>query len=534
MLRALIRKQLLELFQTWVLDRKTGKARSKKGLILMILFSVLIFGGLGMAFYSMAGGLALAVLGHGVNWLYFALMGLLSMALGVFGSVFNTYASLYLPKDNESLLSLPIPPGTLLLARVAGVYVTSLLYSAWVWIPAVIAYWVLTPVNVCRILFPILLCFVTALFVTVLSCALGWVVALIASKAKGKSFLTVFLSLFVMAAYYVVYFRIINSLNEIIEHLASYGSFIQSRLHYVWLLGRAADGDAISMLLVCLVTALLAAICLFVLSRTFMRVAFSEERTEKKTQKEDNFRQLTPRKALLLREYKHFTSTPTWMLNGGLGLLILPILSVFLVTRHEAVRQMLVDMAARAPEVVSALPIFAFAIVGIAVSMNVISAASVSIEGKTLWILQTLPVDAWELLRAKESMNVQLNIYPALLSVLVLGTVLRLEILDIILIACAIWVYVWLMADLGLILDLKHPNLHWTNVAVPTKQNLSVIFQMFGGWLFCALLTLAGFFTCQIIGVPIVLACLTVLFFILWMLLRRWLKTKGAGILMTL
>ena len=166
--------------------------------------------------------------------------------------------------------------------------------------------------------------------------------------------------------------------------------------------------------------------------------------------------------------------------------------------------------------------------------MNVISAASVSIEGKTLWILQTLPVDAWELLRAKESMNVQLNIYPALLSVLVLGTVLRLEILDIILIACAIWVYVWLMADLGLILDLKHPNLHWTNVAVPTKQNLSVIFQMFGGWLFCALLTLAGFFTCQIIGVPIVLACLTVLFFILWMLLRRWLKTKGAGILMTL
>ena len=32
----------------------------------------------------------------GMDWLYFALMGLLSVLLGVFGSVFNTYYCLYL------------------------------------------------------------------------------------------------------------------------------------------------------------------------------------------------------------------------------------------------------------------------------------------------------------------------------------------------------------------------------------------------------------------------------------------------------
>ena len=44
-----------------------------------------------------------------MDWLYFTLMGLVAIFLGAFGSVFNTYSSLYLAKDNDLLLSLPIP-----------------------------------------------------------------------------------------------------------------------------------------------------------------------------------------------------------------------------------------------------------------------------------------------------------------------------------------------------------------------------------------------------------------------------------------
>ena len=78
-----------------------------------------------------------------MGWLYFALMGLLAVFLGAFGSVFNTYASLYLAKDNDLLLSMPIPVRTMLLAsRLLGVYLMGLLYSGVVILPAVIVYWV--------------------------------------------------------------------------------------------------------------------------------------------------------------------------------------------------------------------------------------------------------------------------------------------------------------------------------------------------------------------------------------------------------
>ena len=62
MLKTLIKKQLLEIWQGYFIDRKTGKARTKKGIILFFLLLVVLFLGLGFAFYSMAGGLGAAIL----------------------------------------------------------------------------------------------------------------------------------------------------------------------------------------------------------------------------------------------------------------------------------------------------------------------------------------------------------------------------------------------------------------------------------------------------------------------------------------
>ena len=487
----------------------------------------LLFLALGFMFYEMACGLGAYTLGYGFNWLYFALLALIAMALGVFGSVFNTYASLYLPKDNELLLSLPIPAGKLLLARLGGVYVTSLMYSAWVWIPVIIAYFVRVPLNGLNILFPILLTFVIALFVSILSCILGWVVALIASKAKGKSFLTVFLSLAVVALYYVVYFKIVGALGDIGSHITELGDTVKSWLHYVYLLGTAADGNAVSMLLVTAITIALAGLCFFVLSKTFMRFALTSESGKKKVKVKDDYTQKPQKTALLNREYKHFSSIPTWMLNGGFGLLILPLGAIALVIKCDSIRALLPVISAEVPELFAALPVYLVVIVCLIISTNCILPVSVSMEGKSLWQIQSLPIETWEILHAKESMSVQLNVYPAILFAIVCGTVFKLQVWEIVLICCAVWLYVWLISDFGLFLNLKNPNFNWTNEATLTKQSVPVLINLFGGWVFCVALGFGGYFLCKIVGTYGALAILTALFAALWALLHRWLKTRG-------
>ena len=100
MLNLLLKKQFLEIFQVYFYDAKKNKARSKTSTAMyFVLFFLLVFGLLGGIFTFLAMKLCTPLTHVGMDWMYFALMGLVSVLLGTFGSVFNTYAGLYLPKD---------------------------------------------------------------------------------------------------------------------------------------------------------------------------------------------------------------------------------------------------------------------------------------------------------------------------------------------------------------------------------------------------------------------------------------------------
>ena len=110
MLKLLLKKQLFEIFGPYFYDAKKNKARSALSTAMYFaLFALLIVGLLGGIFTFLAVKLCAPLVSANLGWLYFALMGLIAVMLGAFGSVFNTYAGLYLSKDNDLLLSMPIP-----------------------------------------------------------------------------------------------------------------------------------------------------------------------------------------------------------------------------------------------------------------------------------------------------------------------------------------------------------------------------------------------------------------------------------------
>ena len=207
MLKTLIKKQFMELFKSYFISRKTGKGRSKAGVIgFFALFAVLmlyIFG----VFFVMCWGLGTAFFPAGKDWLYFTMLAIVAVMLGTFGSVFNTYAGMYLAKDNDLLISMPIPPRTILLSRLVGVYGLALLYSGVVWLPALLCHWIFGSATVLSVVFGVLLLFLIAAIVSALTCLLGWLVALLAGKLKNRSFVIVLLSLVFLGAYYFICFR---------------------------------------------------------------------------------------------------------------------------------------------------------------------------------------------------------------------------------------------------------------------------------------------------------------------------------------
>lgn len=148
MLKTLLKKQMAEIFRNYFYDPKKNKMRSKSATIAYIaLYVLLMVGLLGGMFALMAVGLCGPLAEAGMDWLYYLLIGLIAVLLGTFGSVFSTYSSLYLSKDNDLLLSMPIPVRCVMASRLLGVYLLGLMYSGVAIVPGVIVYWITAPVT---------------------------------------------------------------------------------------------------------------------------------------------------------------------------------------------------------------------------------------------------------------------------------------------------------------------------------------------------------------------------------------------------
>ena len=207
--------------------------------------------------------------------MYFTVMALLAILLGAFGSVFNTFAGLYLAKDNDLLLSMPIPVRYILAARLRGVYLLGLMYSGVLLLPAVIVYWCMASFSLQSVLGGILLILTVSGIVLFLSCALGWVVAQISRKLRNKSLITVLISLIFIGAYYFFYAKAQSPMQDLIANADSYGAKIRGAAYPLYLLGRMGVGDPVALLVWIAGTALVLFPTLYIIARGFIRLATS-------------------------------------------------------------------------------------------------------------------------------------------------------------------------------------------------------------------------------------------------------------------
>ncbi len=244
MLKVLLKKQLAEVFKGYFYDAKKNKMRPKWQCAAWIAFFVLIMVGmLGGTFGYLALTLCAALNAAGMGWLYYTLMGIIAICLGAFGSVFNTYAGLYLAKDNDLLLSLPIPVRTIMAARLLNVYLLGTMYASTVLLPTLLVGWIVGGFSAARLVCGLLLWLIVSVLVLLLSCLLGWVVAKISLRLKNKSFVTVLASLLFIAAYYFFYFRATIMIRELIANAAVYGERIKGSAYGLYLFGRIGEGD---------------------------------------------------------------------------------------------------------------------------------------------------------------------------------------------------------------------------------------------------------------------------------------------------
>ena len=536
MLNALFRKQMMEIGAMFLRNRKTGGVRRGRGAVGFLILYAFAFLSVAFIFFMMADSLASALVPAGFGQLYFAMMALFAVAFGVFGSVFNTYAGLYQAKDNELLLSMPVPPAKILLARLFSVSLMGLLYESLVWLPAVIVHHVRAGFSPVRLILQLAAGAFLAMLVMALTCFFGWIVALISVRLKNKSFLTVLFVLIFLAGYYVLYGNAYRILASILANPEAVESGVRSWAYPFWAAGCAAAGKALSLLPLCLIAVAALSVTWIVLERSFLRIATSNRGAAKKVYREKAARQGSVRSALFVKELRRFTASATYMLNCGLGTVFLLAAAVVLAIYAGKIRSGL-DMFRDSGEfqaVLPYLPHYAAGALCFLATMNDITAPSVSMEGKSLWIVQSSPVRPWDALAAKLQLHILVTLIPLSAAGIVCCAVLGLSLPASLLVLAAGAAFTVFSAAAGLCLNLLMPNLDWTNETVPLKSSMPVLIMIFGSW--GVILALAALvFALSLVLPPLAaLAVAGVLLALADVLLLLWLKRRGSAIFASL
>ena len=527
MLKILLKKQLAEVFKGYFYDAKKNRMRSKRAVIgWFVFFFVIMIGLLGGMFTALSLTLCGTLVQAGVDWLYFLLMGGIAVLLGAFGSVFNTYASLYLSKDNDLLLSLPIPVDTIIAARLMNVWLLGTMYASTALIPALTAYWITAGATAARVICGIAMFLIVTVIVLLLSCLLGWAVAKISLRLKHRSFAGVLVSLLFIGGYYFFYFKAGGIIRDILLNAETYGIRIKGAVYGLYMFGRIGTGDWTAAVIFAAATAALVFLVRSVLSRSFLNIATATGKEERIRYVETPVKEKTVFGALLAKEFARFTSSSNYMLNCGLGILLIPACGVMLLVRGQEIFKAAGEIFAGRPDAAAVLIGTLLCLIS---SMNDMAAPSVSLEGKHLWILQSLPVGAASVLRAKAAVQLILTGVPMLFAAVCAALVapgspavkLTLFVMPL--------AHTAFSAVFGMTAGIRMPILNWTNETAPIKQSGAVLLAMFGGWtvsLVMAGLYLAAGFR---VGAAPYLGIWTIVYAAAALYLFRWLNTRGAA-----
>ena len=521
MFKALLKKQFMELGAFLTNDRKTGGRRSPKATVGFALF----FGGILLlmmfSFGMMAWPLAQAMVPIGQGWLYFLSMELMALLMAVIMGAFAGYSGLFAAKDNELLLAMPIPPWMILTVRLLTLLTTNFMCVLLAWVPTVFVYTLYAETPLGAVLSALPMAVFLAGISAVLSAIIGWVVAEVSGRVRNKNAVVVVLSLVFMGGYFVGMQKLQSTLQSLLRGLSD-DADARAKAGLLYHLGHAAEGDGLALLVFgVVVLAAMAAFC-GVLGRHYLHWMTTKRTAKKAVYRAKKTREAGLRRALLRRELLHLASSAAYLLNCALGTVMLGIVGGVFLVKAE---QIYVHASERIPA--EFLPLLLCAIVCGGLAANLLAAPAVSLEGKSFWIIRSLPVTAWQTLRAKLDLHLLLTAVPAAFCTLCGGAAFRADVGELVLVLLVVLLFSGFTACFDLMAGLLWPNLHWISETAVIKQSLSGMAALFGSWAAGLLLTVGGFALLRVLpgtGVLVVCACLLAA---ADALLLHWLKGQG-------
>lgn len=463
--------------------------------------------------------------------LFVFLISILTIGEGIY----KTGPLLFNCKDDGLLLSLPIKKSTVLFIRIFKFYVFELAFNSLLLIPLAISYlrWA-DSISWTFYLSTVIMLFILPIIPIVLSCIIGTITTSLASRFKLKNLAQIIATTLVLLLVFYISMNMDNLLNDLVKHATSINDLVTKIYYPAGVYAKlATDFNVVDLLVFVGINILIYVITILILSKFYFKINSRLKKvtsTKKTSINKLTIKQNSPTKSLIKKELTTFFKTPVFIVNAGFGLVLFIAAAILISIKFDSVIPVLTDPETFALEkdiIINNVSLIVFLLIAMAGFMTSITNSVISLEGKNISILKSLPLKAKTILMSKIYSSLVITTPPILIGDLILFIRFRLSIMEILLLLLLSVLIPITSHFIGIIVNLKYPKLDWDNQAEVVKQSTSSFVAVMIGMI---LLVLSAFLAFKFIGVvssTIILLVATIVFIIINSFLYLYLSNKG-------
>ena len=511
--------------QLFRVKSKNGKNNSLLPIILAIFFAGYMF----MISDSMLDNM------QGAEFVFISLIVILTAVLTLTEGIYKSGNLLFNCKDDNLLLSLPISKRTVLFIRIFKFYTFELLYNSLYLVPAIVAYALHVEVGMTYFIVSLLMIFLLPIIPIVLSCIIGFITTGLSSRFKFKNATQIVLSMAILIG--VLYVSM--NLNTLIKALTKNAKSINDLISMIYYpagvyVKAITNFNILDILIFAIINIALLIIMIFVLSKVYFKINSRLKKVEKKTSSKKGkivYKANSQTVSLVKKELQKFFKTPVFITNAGFGLVLFIIICLVAAFKLEVIIAFAINYL---PEVLIAadamkiMPSIALAIILFGTLTTSITSSLISLEGKNINILKSLPIDPRKIIMSKVYASLVIMLPAIIIGTLILIIKFQISIIDALLLIAIAIVLSLISCIIGIIINLKYPKLDAENDTEVVKQSTSSMVSVFTGFFLLGIsLSITFFFVSSQLSMDILLIIMLGGFGLLLLLLCLYLNKKG-------
>ena len=388
-----------------------------------------------------------------------------------FANIIKIKSVLFDFKDYDLLMSLPISRNMVLASKIVSLYIVNLLYTIIIMIPGYIAYIGFVDLPHDWLFFILLptIPVIPILISSIIGIILSWITSLFSNKNIGSYVSNILLIMVVLLLYFSIYNVDNNQIvNNGINLVDSMGKYYPLTNIFVNLLESIS---LINLLIYFVSPVILTVIIILLINYSYNRLRTKLLKQNVKSNYEiKKYSSKSPILSLYKKEIKRYFSSSLYVINSAFGCILVFILIIaILIFKDNAISYF--NKIAGLDDTLKTNILMVLSLISV---LSCTTNSSISLEGKSFWILKMLPVSVDKIFLSKILVNLTILVPTILVGSTFFGIYLHLSLIEFIFMYLTPLVYAVFASCLGLLLNLIFPVFDYENEVKVIKQSMAV------------------------------------------------------------